>query len=390
MAMKRRDLLKLFGTGAGLWAIGVPAGARARVGRSHLILLNLRGGVDGLALVPPYGEPSYATHRAALSLAAPGADQGLLKLDGLFGLHPKLPALHGFYERGEALFFHAVATPYRDRSHFDAQKVLENGTTTPGELSGWVNRSITSHPELKALAIGANVPLIARGTAPVQTWSPSLLPEIDDDTLRRVRDLYQRDPFFAKRLAEALEAPDAGSGNRRRRNRGQIYHLLNLAVEFLLADDGPDILTLDWDGWDTHANQGGTTGALANKLAQLDGALERLAIGLGASWRDTVIIVFTEFGRTVRTNGTRGTDHGTDHGTGTLAFAVGGSVQGGRIVSDWPGLNPTNLFQNRDLKPTRDVRELFASALVQHLGIDEGPVANRIFPGIRLAPLDLV
>ena len=383
MTMKRRDLLKLFGAGAGLWAVGVPAGAKTRVERRRLILLNLRGGVDGLAIVPPYGEPSYVTHRAALSLAAPGADQGLLKLDGLFGLHPKLRALHGFYERGEALFFHAVATPYRDRSHFDAQKVLENGTTTPGERSGWVNRSIASHPEFKALAIGANVPLIARGTAPVQTWSPSLLPEIDDDTLRRVRDLFARDPFFAERLAEA---PDAGSGNRRRRNRGQIYHLLNPAVEFLLAGDGPDILTLDWGGWDTHANQGGATGALANKLAQLDGALERLAIGLGASWRDTVIIVFTEFGRTVRANGTRG----TDHGTGSLAFAVGGGVKGGRIVSDWPGLNPAHLFQNRDLKPTRDMRELFAAALVQHLGVEEGLVANRIFPGIRLAPLDLV
>ena len=384
--MKRRDLLKLFGSGAGLWAIGASAATTGRAGRSRLILLNLRGGVDGLAVVPPYGEPSYATHRAALSLAAPGADQGVLKLEGLFGLHPKLPTLHGFYARGEAMFFHAVATPYRDRSHFDAQKVLENGTATRAELSGWVNRTIFAHPELTALAIGSNVPLIARGTAPVRTWSPSLLPEIDDDTLRRVRDLYQRDPFFAERLAEALDAPGSGSGRRRRRNRGQINHLLDPAIEFLRAHDGPDILMLDWGGWDTHANQGGTTGALANKLAQLDSGLERLATGLGTSWHDTAIIVFTEFGRTVRANGTRGTDHGTD----TLAFAIGGSVKGGRIVSDWPGLQPANLFQNRDLKPTRDVRELFAAALVQHLGIPADLVGSRIFPGVRLTPLDFV
>ena len=386
MMMKRRELLKLLGTGAGLWALRATATTQPRATSARLILLNLRGGVNGLAIAVPYGEPSYETHRAALSLATPGADQSLLKLDGLFGLHPKLPALHGFYARGEALFFHAVATPYRDRSHFDAQKVLENGTATPGELSGWVNRTIASHPEFTALAIGANVPLIARGTAPVQTWSPSLLPEIDDDTLQRVRDLYARDPFFAERLAEALEAPSGGSGRRRRRNRGQINHLLDPAIEFLTAHDGPDTLMLDWGGWDTHANQGGATGALANKLAQLDGALERLATGLGASWRDTAIIVFTEFGRTVRANGTGG----TDHGTGTLAFAIGGGVKGGRVVSDWPGLNPANLFQNRDLKPTRDVRELFAAALVQHLGIAEGLVSSRIFPGVKLAPLDLV
>ena len=383
--MKRRELLKLFGAGAGLWVIGAPAVTTTRRRPARLVLLNLRGGVDGLAIAPPYGEPSYATHRATLSLGAPGVDQGVLKLDGLFGLHPRLANLHGFYERGEALFFHAVATPYRDRSHFDAQKVLENGTSGPSELSGWLNRTIDSHPELTALAIGSNVPLIARGTAPVQTWSPSLMPEIDDDTLRRVRDLYARDPFFAQRLAEALDAPGGGSGRRHRRNRGQINHLLDPAIEFLRAPDGPDIVMLDWGGWDTHANQGGTTGALANKLAQLDRGLERLATGLGERWRDTAIIVFTEFGRTVRANGTRG----TDHGTGALAFAIGGAIKGGRMVSDWPGLKPADLLQNRDLKPTRDVRELFAAALVQHMGVADDLLGRHIFPGERLAPFDL-
>ena len=385
--MKRRQLLKLLGTSTGLCALSVTAFAPVRTRRKRLVLVNLRGGVDGLAIAAPYGEPSYTTHRAALSLGAPGTDEGVLKLDSLFGLHPKLAALHNFYERGEALFFQAVATPYRDRSHFDAQKVLENGTTTPGELSGWVNRVITSQPELTALAIGPNVPLIARGTAPVQTWSPSLLPEIDDDTLRRIHDLYQRDPFFAERLATALKAPGSGSDGRpRRNNRGQINHLLDPTIEFLLANDGPDILMLDWGGWDTHANQGGTTGPLANKLAQLDGAMERLATGLGDVWRDTAVIVFTEFGRTVRANGTRG----TDHGTGTLAFAVGGGIQGGRIVSDWPGLKPADLFQNRDLKPTRDVRELFAAALVQHLSVAESLIDDRIFPGVSPASLNFV
>ena len=174
--MKRRQLLKLLGTSTGLCALRATAFAPVRTRRKRLVLVNLRGGVDGLAIAAPYGEPSYATHRAALGLGAPGTHEGVLKLDGLFGLHPKLAVLHNFYDRGEALFFQAVATPYRDRSHFDAQKVLENGTTTPRELSGWVNRVITSTPELTALATGPNVPLIARGTAPVQTWSPSLLP----------------------------------------------------------------------------------------------------------------------------------------------------------------------------------------------------------------------
>lgn len=382
-ALTRRDLLRLTAATAALHAPAARLLAAEAPERPRLVLLNLRGGVDALAVAAPYAEPEYAALRGAIALPAPGTAGGALKLDGLFALHPRLERLHARYLAGEALVHHAVATPYRDRSHFDAQDVLENGTATPGGRTGWLNRAVAAAPGLRVLTAGPSVPLVARGPAPVESWSPSLLPGVDEDTLDRIADLYARDPFFAERLESARAAPRAGTARRGRRQG--ITQLIGPVAERLRAPGGPHVVTLDWGGWDTHANQGGVNGGLATRLGQLDTALDDLAAALGSTWSSTVVLVVTEFGRTVRVNGTRG----TDHGTGTLAVAVGGAVAGGRVLADWPGLRPDALHEGRDLRPTRDLRDLIAGVLVAHLGLDEAAVARTVFPGHAIRPLPL-
>lgn len=383
--MQRRDVLKLTLAALGSGLAGTRVCAAGTAPRPRLVLLNLRGGLDALAVAAPYGEPAYARLRGGIALPSPASGDGLLALDGLFGLHPALAALHRRYEAGELALVHAVATAYRERSHFDAQKVLENGTGTPASVSGWLNRAAGAAPGLAVLAVGASVPLVARGPAPVTSWSPSLLPGLDADTLARIEDLYNHDAFFAARLASALDAPDGTGMTPRGRRRQGIAHLVEPVAALLRAPGGPDVVALDWGGWDTHANQGGIEGGLALRLAQLDASLEALAGALGTLWAETMVLVVTEFGRTVRANGTRG----TDHGTGALALALGGAVRGGRIIADWPGLAGASLYEGRDLRPTRDLRTLFAGALVTHLGLDAGRVAHDVFPGADVPPLAL-
>jgi len=362
-------------------APGQPESRAAQADDSaRLVVVILRGALDGLAAVPPYGDAHYAGLRQELAIGAPGSDGGALDLDGRFGLHPSLDFLHERYQAGELAVLHAIASPYRDRSHFDGQAVLENGLThTLGSSDGWLNRTLAAmpvsavRPVERALSVGQNLPLILRGDQQVLSKAPQAAPEADEDLLMRLADLYSKDSWFAMRLQEAVESEKLGgpvfTGSRLQKSAA-------LAGSLLAASGGPDIAAIEATGWDTHANQGGATGILARRLGELDEALKTLAANLGERWSSTVTVIVTEFGRTAAMNGTRG----TDHGTGSCCLVLGGAVAGGRVIADWPGLGAGDLYQGRDLKPTLDLRSVFKSVLGEHLGIERAALEKQVFP----------
>lgn len=399
----RRVLLT--GIGAGALPVLVLPGfsvAFAAPPTDHrLVVVVLRGALDGLAAVPPYGDPDYRTIRGILAFPEPGSADGVLDLDGRFGLHPSLKLLHAMYQRRELIICHAVATPYRSRSHFDGQDVLENGATSAhGVTDGWLNRALAlfgSEKKRAGLAVGETVPLILRGDVPVSAWAPRTLPRVRDDFLVRLGALYRSDKLLGSAFAEVTRAQamsdevaqydkmrDEKMGRGRQQLRGaKALPALMSAVGKLLSDPkGPRIAALSATGWDTHANQGLLTGPLANNLAALAKGLDGLRTGLGPIWNKTAVLVATEFGRTVRPNGTGG----TDHGTAGVAFLLGGSVAGGRVVTRWPGLSDTAQFEGRDLAPTADIRSLFKATLTDHLGLPGSDVGRRVFPDSGNAP----
>ena len=361
-------------------------------GSARLVVVVLRGALDGLAAVPPYADPAYAGLHRELAIFAPGVAEGALALDGSFGLHPSLGFLHQRYLAGELVVFHAVASPYRDRSHFDGQNVLENGLAKPlGSADGWLNRALaalprgTGQPGERAVAVSQNVPLILRGDAPVISKSPQTAPDVDEELLSRLADLYSRDDWFSARLSEAVQteklADHGGSpadvpAMRPAGGADRISGAARMAATLMRSLGGPEVAVIEAGGWDTHANQGGAKGALAQRLNGLDNALRALADELGPLWPQTAVLVVTEFGRTAAMNGTRG----TDHGTGGCAFLAGGAVRGGRVIADWPGLSRTALLDNRDLRPTLDLRSVFKAVLDEHLRVDARSLATRIFP----------
>jgi uncharacterized protein (DUF1501 family) len=380
---------------------------------ARFVFVLLRGALDGLSAVAPIGDPHYAALRGQIGLAKSG-EGAALPLDGLFGLHPALAFLHRSYAAKELAVLHAVATPYRERSHFDAQNVLESGHLRPhGSTSGWMNRALTAMPaggtREAGVALGANVPLAMRGPAEVVSWSPTSIATLDESTLARLTDLYARDPLLSARLADALasdviaseaqaaaqeEAAMASPMNndvverdsKEKRNYNVRYaETARAAAGFLKREDGPRVAMFDTTGWDTHANEGGAQGQLALRLRGLDAALAALRESLGPVWRNTVVLVATEFGRTAAINGTRG----TDHGTGAAAFLLGGAVAGGRVLADWPGLSRPDLLDGRDLKPTRDLRTVMKGVLRDHLGISPAALDSQVFPDSTAArPLD--
>jgi len=488
--LKRREFLH-----AGALALGGAfltsrlAFARTGNAKSRFVFIVMRGALDGLAAAPPYGDSDYAALRRELALKAPGTPGGALPLDGFFGLHPSLAFLHDAYTARELVVLHAIASPYRERSHFDGQDVLENGSPQAhAEQTGWLNRALASlqpaHGQSKELgvALGQNIPLVMRGPASVTSWSPSKLAALDEDTLERITDLYAGDPLLAARLADALAADaiadSAGSPMRpvafaeapaasdptaqittaraatagaagqtpqvgaarvatpaaagqtpqvaaarattpapsattpapsattpapsattpapsvadsranattnissqpglQRAKPMRYAELVRATAGFLRRDDdGPQVAVFDTTGWDTHANEGSAEGQLAARLAALDAGLRTLKAELGPTWADTVVLLATEFGRTAATNGTRG----TDHGTAAAAFLLGGAVEGGRVLADWPGLSARALYQGRDLKPTTDLRSVLKGVLSEHLLVPSSVLETSVFP----------
>ena len=382
---------RTFLAGAGAftaWA-AMPKFAFAGQGRDpRFLTIILRGAMDGLAVVPPIGDPDYPALRGDLAIGT-GCYGPTFKLNDFFGLNDAMPGLYGLYQKGEALVVHAAATAYRDRSHFDGQDVLESGMIGPRmSESGWMNRLAAVMPKgdgvrpITGLAATPTVPLILRGEAPTLTWTPPDFKPAASDTVARLLELYaHQDPQMGKVLQAGVSTDMlAGDGS------GQAKRAANVAASFkqvaagsaklLLQEDGPRIAVLSYDGWDTHTNEGAETGRLSGLLGALDGAMTALAEGLQPVWKDTAIVVLTEFGRTAATNG----NDGTDHGTATTAFLFGGAIKGGRVIADWPGLKTSQLYQNRDLMPTTDVRAILKGVLRDHLGVPDATLTGRVFP----------
>ena len=365
-----------------------------QAGDRKFVLVILRGALDGLAAVAPFGDAHYRAARGKLALAPPGEAGGVLPLTEGFGLHPDLAFLHQQWTSGELAIVPACASPYRERSHFDAQDVLETGAAEVfGASDGWLGRALTAlPPELKreAVAISGSLPLVLRGSASATSWAPSFAPSASEDTLSRLMDLYAGDALLGPALASAIETNSIASasgmdgmdGKGRRNGPGAYKGLAEAAARLMSAEGGPAASVLSFDGWDTHANQGAANGQLALRLAGLDSALRALKDGLGAHWPNTVVAVVTEFGRTVAENGTGG----TDHGTGSAAFLLGGAVSGGQFGGDWPGLAPKALFEGRDLAPATDIRSVFMAVLQDHWGLDRDTLSRIVFPdgtGVR-------
>lgn len=389
MTNRRHFLTSLGATaafGAFIPAIGHSAGARD----PRFVTIVLRGALDGLTAVPPLGDPDYASLRA--SFALPDA----VTLDGMFALHPSLPNFARQFKAGQALVVHASASPYRDRSHFDGQDVLESGMTAPGHTeSGWLNRFLLTLPaaqktSVKGLGIGGVTPLVIRGKADVLGWAPQTLKAADADLPPRLMNLYQAsDPMLANVLGEAIATGKIIGGNNASAMGGNggpgdpktMVVMAEGAAKLLVQNDGPRIAALAFEGWDTHT---GEITRLANLLKGLDGALAALETGLGDKWRDTAVLVVTEFGRTAAINGTQG----TDHGTATVALVTGGAVKGGRVIADWPGLKSAQLYQNRDLAPTTDLRSVAKGLMTGLYGTSANVLADSVFPGsANVAPM---
>jgi len=356
----------------------------------RLVVIILRGALDGLSAVAPVGDPDYADLHGAIALSLRG-DHPALPLDSFFALNPSMPVFARLYKARQAAVVHATATGYRERSHFDGQDVLESGMPGPGFVqSGWLNRAVDLLPKGEkvggkgALAVGPATPLVLRGNAPVLGWAPQNLPDASDDLARRVIELYQhQDAQLARALAQGLDVDriafrEMGTDMRPRGGSPEaiMRQTAQGAGRLIAADDGPRIAALSFDGWDTHAGEGGATGRLAQLLGGLDGAFEELEKSLGPKWKDTAVVAITEFGRTARINGTTG----TDHGTASVALLAGGAIAGGRVIADWPGLKQNQLYQNRDLLPTTDLRCVLKGLLAEQFGLSSAALGAQVFP----------
>jgi uncharacterized protein (DUF1501 family) len=394
MITRRATLLGLAGGSvfAGMGGRMTLAMAAAPTSKRFVVVI-LRGALDGMAAVPPYGDPALASLRGGLLPPPPGQPDGMLDLGGFYGLHPSLAGLHGLYAANELLIVHAVAGPYRSRSHFEAQDYLESGADHR-MTSGWLNRAVAAMPPDAAaraaggpaLAIGTGVPLLLRGPVMVGSWAPHGMATPNPDLYAQIAALNGSDRLTGPAIAEGLRergfsaqalataGDDAmATDPQQQAARYNFPALARDAGAMLAAADGPRIAAMEIGGWDTHQAQ---KNRLDGVLRQLDAGLIALKAGLGAAWQQTAVLVMTEFGRTARENGT----HGTDHGTGTVAFVLGGAVRGGRVLADWPGLGAGRLLDDRDLQPTTDLRAVAKGLLSQHLGLSPAAL-SLVFPG---------
>jgi uncharacterized protein (DUF1501 family) len=353
-----------------------PVSFAAMPGDNRFVTIILRGAMDGLDLVQPYGDPAFAGLRPNLGLTP---DRGLLDLDGFFGLHPAASALMPLWQARELSFVHAVSTPYRDqRSHFDGQDILERGGIDGSQRSGWLNRTLSVMPRSetrKAIDINSAMELILTGPNETDSWSSQSNFALAEDEMSFLDRLYAGDAAFARAMQEARRTDMSADMLYGGEKRGAgIAEMARLAGGMLREDYR--IASFSINGWDTHVGQKGQFTKAAGDLAT---AIVTLSQALGEeAWKTTVVLAMTEFGRTARENGT----NGTDHGTGGLAVLAGGAVPGGKVLGQWPGLSPDKLLDNRDLMPTGDIREVAAAMLYRQFGVDPHNLTTKVFPGL--------
>ena len=397
MKITRRAALK--GLALGPLVTALPNLAFADVDTDRrLAVVFLRGGADGLTLAPAYGDPDFLAVRGVLADDLPGSGGRfeMLDLDGFFAFNPDLKRMHAMYRDEDALLIHATTTGYRERSHFDAQDALDRGSVDKGVDSGWLNRALSVMPgqfgvgrEQLALGLGPNLPLSLRGPVPVGNWSPPVAPNLTEDTMERLARLFDQDALLGSALEKARSAASMAGAMGGGSNTGLFQTLSAAAGSFLAQKNGPRIATIDYGGWDSHSDQNRRNvpgpenayyaGRFPEMYLALDAGLQALKEELGKAWSKTAVLIVTEFGRTVHVNGT----DGTDHGTGGAALLLGGAVAGGRVIADWPGLKPRDLYEARDLYPTTDIRSIMKGLLHDHLGLDEGVLEGRVFPDSR-------
>ena len=413
--LNRRSLLSLgAGLGISVNLLGSQAFAASEgdLAKKKLVVVICRGGMDGLSVSPPVGDPNYAALRGSIAMKP----QEVLKLDGTFGLHPQLSAVHALAAKGQARIAPAIASPDRARSHFEAQDVLETGASgVYGADTGWLNRTLEALAPVRpveGLSVGTTAPLILRGKVQAASWSPGKGVDESARLPTLLQDLYKTDPLLGPAFARGLETetmaqqamtamapspamnvaaastpPTAGpagmsattANDRRNRQGDETARKLGSTLGgFMIQPGGPQIAAISLDGFDTHAGQ---SGQIATRLSYLDAVLDGLHAGLSAEWKNTVVIVVTEFGRTARVNGTGG----TDHGTASTGLVLGGALKPGGIVGDWPGLAQNALFENRDTAPTLDMRALFKGVLTEHMGVDHALLETKVFPDSKTA-----
>lgn len=386
----RRDILRTMAAASTLALWDAPfrfAFANVPTDR-RLVVVVLRGALDGLAAVPPHGDKDYATMRGRLALDSSGG-AGLHDLDGFFGLNPGLTNLKAMYDAKEVALFHNICSPYRDRSHFEGQNCLETGGSAPHVMNdGWLNRALAPmglDSGTGAVAIEQSPPLILTGKTRATSWMPAAMPEPESAFLNKVRALYAQDPELSASLsgalniqAEAMAASDdpGAKDPKLKASYGNLSPLFKGAGTLLSSAHGPRVAVLDASGWDTHIGEGAGDGALARRLQALDQGLDALKSALGPSWKKTAVVMATEFGRTVKPNG----GGGTDHGTGTAAFLLGGAVAGGKVHAEWVGLKPSVLKDGRDQPARTDLRALFKGVLADHMGVSQQALQSTVFP----------
>ncbi len=363
--------------GAGVVLGPLRLAADAAYRRPRLVVMIARGGMDGLSFAPPVGDPRYLGLRPTLAVAREHA----LRLDGDFGLHPRLATLASLAHGGRVRLAPAAALWTPDRSHFRAQDLLETGTSDAGGQSGWLRRAadLLFPVGISAMSVGGAPPLVLQGASPTQAWSPDQ-PPVDAFAQDALGALYRGDPLHD--AVDKLGLLGAISSQAPPADPDPSVRAAASAAQFLAAEHGASLAVLSLYGFDTHVNQGGVSGGLAATFSSLDRSLAALQAGLGLAWSMTAVLIVTEFGRTVAMNGVGG----TDHGTASSAVLTGGAVRPGGLLGDWPGLAPATLFENRDLRPALDLRALFKGVLMEHLGLDEQTLATRVFPdtaGVR-------
>lgn len=353
-----------------------PVSFAAMPGDNRFVTIILRGAMDGLDLVQPYGDAGFAGLRPKLGRTP---ETGLLDLDGFFGLHPAASALMPLWQAKELAFVHAVSTPYRNqRSHFDGQDILETGGNDKSQKTGWLNRTLAVIPRSasrKALDVNSAMELILSGPNSADSWSSQSNFALAEDELTFLDRLYAGDPAFARAMQEARAtdmSADALYGDAKR--GAGIADMARLAGGMLRREYR--IASFSLTGWDTHSGQQAQFPKAAGDLATAITALKQ-ALGDDA-WSKTVVLAMTEFGRTAHENGSGG----TDHGTGGLAVLAGGGVAGGQVLGKWPGLTDDALLDRRDLMPTGDVREVAAAMLYKQFGIEPSSLTTKVFPGL--------